>query len=295
VPSPPTLAVTIATHNRRADLERTCAQLARLTPPADELRICADGCTDDTVTWVRAHVPQAILTSHPTPHGSIHSRDDMMRATGCDIVVGLDDDSYPVTIDFVAKVKAQFAARPRCAVLSFPQQTDEFPATLARHEFGPRQHVGSYVNAASAIRRAAFLALGGWPLAFEHMGDEVDFSLRCIAAGWDVLWEPSVVVRHHWSGTMRNELRNHHRHARNELWSVLLRCPSPWWPFLALRRAAGQLAYACRRGPRWLVHEPRWWWLFLRGAPAMWRARQPVEWPAYRRWLKLLRSPEPLD
>lgn len=288
------LAVTIATHNRRHELERTCARLRQLQPAPDEWWICADGCSDDTVAWVQENLTGVKLIVHETARHSIRSRDEMLRASTCDIVVGLDDDSYPLDADFVTRVKARFAARPRCAVLSFPQRTDEFPETLEQSEFGVLSRTGCYVNAASAIRRATYLELGGWPLEFEHMGDETDFSLRCIAAGWDVLWDPTCVVRHHWSSQMRNERSNHHRHARNELWSILLRCPSPWWPGIAVRRAAGQFVYACRRGPAWVLREPIWWFSAIRGAPALWPTRTPVSWSAYKRWLRLMRHPEPV-
>jgi len=285
------LAITIAPRNRREELARTCAVLARLEPPADELWICADGCSDDTVEWVKANVPHARLIVHETSLHSIRSRDELLRATDADIVVGLDDDSHPLDRDFVARVKTRFAQWPRCAVLSFPQRTDEFPATLTQTNFGPTLRAGTYVNAASAMRRQTYLDLGGWPLAFEHMGDEPDYALRCIAASHEIIHDTTLAIRHHWSARMRSEISNHHRHARNECWSVLLRCPSPWWPFVALRRAAGQFAYACKRGPGWIVREPLWWWRALAGARSILRERRPVTWRAYRDWRRLLRAP----
>lgn len=288
------LAITIATKNRRPELARTCAALASLDPRPEELWICADGCADDTLDWVRTNLPDAHVIVHATSRHSIRSRDEMLRATEADIVVGLDDDSYPLDTDFVARVKARFAEWPRCAVLSFPQRSDEFPDTLTQADFGPLLLAGSYVNAASAMRRQTYLDLGGWPLDFEHMGDEPDYALRCIAAGLEVVHDTTLTVRHHWSAQERNELSNHHRHARNECWSVLMRCPAPDWPLIVLRRAAGQLAYACKRGPAWIVREPVWWWRTLRGATRIWKLRRPVTRTAYRRWRSLLRNPVPV-
>lgn len=288
------LAITITTRNRRDELARTVAHVVQLNPPPDEFWICADGCTDDTVEWVQRECPAARLIVHERSRHSIRSRDEMLRATECEIVVGLDDDSYPLQPHFVRHVKARFAAWPRCAVLSFPQRSDEFPASLTQSDFGAPALVSTYVNAASAIRRRAYLELGGWPLEFEHAYDEPDFSLRCLAANWQVIYDPAVQVRHHWTPRMRNERNVHHRHARNEQLSILLRCPSPWWPALALRRAAGQFVYAARRGPGWIAREPIWWWRAVRDAGSAWQRRQPVNWSAYRRWLRLMAKPEPL-
>jgi hypothetical protein len=87
-------------------------------------------------------------------------------------------------------------------------------------------------------------------------------------------------------------MRTHHLHARNEQWSILIRCPWPWLPLLCLRRAAGQLRYAASRGPAWVLREPRWWLQALRGLRHI--RRRPVSWKGYRLWLSLLRSPRPV-
>ena len=65
------VAITIATKNRRDDLARTCAELRKLNPAPDEFWICADGCTDDTVAWVKQHVPEARLIEHAVSQHSI--------------------------------------------------------------------------------------------------------------------------------------------------------------------------------------------------------------------------------
>ncbi len=68
---------------------------------------------------------------------------------------------------------------------------------------------------------------------------------------------------------MRSELRTpiHHRHARNEMWSVWLRCPFPQFLALAAYRVFAQLRYARKRGAGWVIREPLWW-----GAGGSWDA-----------------------
>ena len=65
------VAICITTHNRRAELERTLAQIAALTPPPDELLIVADGCNDGTADFVRERRPDARLIIHEQGRGSI--------------------------------------------------------------------------------------------------------------------------------------------------------------------------------------------------------------------------------
>ncbi len=290
-PSTLSVAVCIATHNRRAELAGTLAALAALDPAPDALLIAADGCTDGTAELVRAAAPHAQLLVHPLARGSIASRNVLAAACDCDIFVSFDDDSYPVQSDFVARVRELFARHPRLAVASFPQRSDEFPDTLTATNFGAAQFVGSYANSGAAIRRAAFEALGGYPAFFFHAYEEPDFAVRCAAAGWEIRHEPTLLVRHHFTPVQRNELRTHQRHARNELWSVLLRCPAPQLFAVGAFRIARQFRYAWSRGPAWAVREPVWWLAALRGIPRCLRERQPVPWRSYLGWMRLVRTP----
>ena len=286
-----TVAICIATHNRRDDLARSLAALARLAPAPDGIIVTADGCADGTEEFVRGTHPGVRLLVHQKARGSVSSRNEMAAVCGCDVFVSLDDDSYPLEVDFIARVRALFVARPRLAVAAFPQRTDEFPDTLAAADFGPAKFTGSFANSGAAIRRAAFEKLGGYPGFFFHAYEEPDFALRCVCAGWQVRQETSPTIRHHYTGALRNELRTHQRHARNELWSVVLRCPAPQLFAVALFRAARQFGYACGRGAGWVVREPLWWMRCLGGLPRCLRARQPVSWPRYRAWMGLVRHP----
>ena len=286
-----TVAISIATHNRLAELRRTLGVIAELAPAPDEVLICADGCNDGTVEFLRGQFPAARLIEHAQAQGSIRSRIELMGAAASDIVVSLDDDSYPMDFDFIARVRELFAARPHVAVASFPQRTDEFPETLEAEGFGASRYTGNYVNAAAAFRRSVYLELEGWPPEFEHAYDESDYTLQCLAAGYAVYYETGIVIRHHFTSLKRNEIRTHHRHARNEQWSMWRRCPFPGVLALSAYRAMSQINYARKRGLAWMVREPVWWGMALRGLPASLRKRRPAPARVYRQWLRLIRHP----
>jgi hypothetical protein len=86
---------------------------------------------------------------------------------------------------------------------------------------------------------------------------------------------------------MRNEIRVHQRHARNEFWSAMIRCPFPQCLAMAAYRVLSQFRYACKRGLGWVVREPSWWGQALAGIPQCLRRRRPVSWAGYKRWLEL--------
>ena len=170
-----------------------------------------------------------------------------MREARGELVLALDDDSYPEQPDCVARIAEIFRARPRLAILHFPQRTDEYPQTLTQSDFGPERPTRSFANSGAVLRRDVYLQLPGFEPRFFHMYEEPDYALQCVAAGYEVLFSPAVTIRHHYSAQARSELRNHHRHARNEFWSTLMRCPFPFVLAMLAYRVYSQFCYACKR------------------------------------------------
>jgi GT2 family glycosyltransferase len=281
------VSIMITTKNRVDDLRRTCSALRQLAPSPLEILITADGCTDDTVAFVQSEMPGARLFVHQPGRGSIASRDRMLREARGDLVLSLDDDSYPQETDCLAHIVSLFEQRPEIAVLHFPQCTDEYPETLPRFDFGAPRPTRSFSSSGAVLRRATYLQLPGFEPSFFHAYEEPDYSLQCVAAGYEIFYTPLVSIRHHYSGTARNENRTHHRHARNEFWSTLMRCPFPQILLLAPYRILSQFRYACSRGLGWIIREPIWWIQAARKIPHFLARRKPVSWEAYRRWLRL--------
>jgi GT2 family glycosyltransferase len=281
------LSVMITTKNRIAELRRTWRALQQLDPPPLEVLITTDGCTEEIVAAVKAELPEARLFVNQIGLGSVASRDRMVRAARGDLVLALDDDSYPEQLDCIGRIVPTFEQRPNLAVLHFPQRTDEYPETLAQTNFGPEQLTRTFPNSGAVLRRSTYLRLAGFESRFFHAYEEPDYALQCVAAGFDVLFSPVITIRHHYSGERRNEIRTHHRHARNEFWSTLMRCPLPFALGMIAWRVFSQFRYACKRGWSWVIREPSWWWQALGGIPYFVRKRSPVSWGGYKRWLKL--------
>jgi GT2 family glycosyltransferase len=281
------LSVMITTRNRIGELRRTWRALQQLNPPPLEVLITTDGCTEDVVAAVKEELPKARVFVNEIVLGSVASRDRMMRAARGDLVLALDDDSYPEQSSCIARVVPLFEQRPELAVLHFPQRTDEYPETLAQTNFASEHLTRSFANSGAVLRRSTYLRLPGFESRFFHMYEEPDYALQCVAAGYEVLFSPIVTIRHHYSGQARDEIRIHHRHARNEFWSTVMRCPLPFAVGIASWRVFSQFRYACKRGWSWVVREPLWWGQALAGLPYSLRRRRPVSWAAYKRWLHL--------
>src|SRR5438876_11716610 len=277
----------ITTRNRILDLRRTCRALQQLNPLPLEVLITMDGCTAGVVGAVKGELPEARLFVNPIGRGSVASRDRMMRAARGDLVLALDDDSYPEQLDCIARIVPTFEQQPTLAVLHFPQRTDEYPETLAQTDFGPERLTRTFPNSGAVLRRSTYLRLAGFESRFFHAYEEPDYALQCVAAGYNVVFSPVITIRHHYSMQARDEIRIHHRHARNEFWSTVMRCPFPFAIGVAAWRVLSQFRYACKRGWCWVIREPAWWWQALAGIRYCLRWRRLVSWASYKRWLAL--------
>ncbi|MGE5209467.1 MAG: glycosyltransferase family 2 protein [Alphaproteobacteria bacterium] len=280
------VSIMITTSNRLAELKRTLQMLRKLDPAPDEVLVTADGCTDGTAEFVSTLPKVKLIVNHPAK-GSVASRDRMMREAQGDLVLALDDDSYPEDGDCIDRIVSFFKERPKVAVLHFPQRSDEYPQTLAQTGFGHEGPTRSFASSGAVLRRSIYLTLPGFESKFYHMYEEPDYALQCVAGGYDVLFSPLITIRHHYVTRARDEIRIHQRHARNEFWSTLMRCPLLLAPGMVAWRVFSQFRYACKRGWSWVAREPLWWFQALAGIPYCFRKRQPVSWACYKRWLSL--------
>lgn len=287
-------SVIITTHNRREDLIQTLKQIQKMRPSPAEILITADGCSDGTEDLVQNEFPDIRIFSNQPGKGSVASRDHMIRESHNRYILCLDDDSYPVEKDFFTRMETILRNSPDAGLVTFPQRSEEYPASLNRKDFGSPRWIGSYPNSGAVYDRELYLNLPGFPHFFFHAYEEPDYAIQVISAGKKVLFSTSATIRHHWAGTGRNEGRTHRRHARNEALSVILRAPQWAIPLLLPYRALRQFQYAWKRGFDWVIREPLWWWDFFKTVPIAMRNRKPVTWDAYYQWLVLLKNPKPI-
>ncbi len=141
------------------------------------------------------------------------------------------------------------------------------------------------------MRRQVYLSMPGFPAMFQHMYEEPDYGLQCYAAGHAVWFEPSLQIVHAQSAVNREIIRRHHLNARNEVWSVWLRCPWPWLPMVTAYRLGRQFAHGLSMGYEWVVREPLWWWGAFKGIGVCCEQRRSIPWRTYYRWMQLARHP----
>src|SRR6266487_4306408 len=102
----------------------------------------------------------------------------MREKTPGDLVVALDDDSYPEQSDCLSTLSDLFSQNARVALATLPQRTDEYPETLTRKDFGSPRLVRSFANSGACLRVSTYRSLPRFESMFFHMYEEPDYALQ---------------------------------------------------------------------------------------------------------------------
>lgn len=214
-PDKVTVSLIVCTKNRAMRLDRCLAAIAAIETPQDigfEFLLVDNGSTDSTrAVYERRKRTMAFPTRYlldATP-GIGNAMNCGYRASAGSIVAFTDDDCYPAP-DFAATVAAAFADL-RVGVVAgriLLHDPADLPITIEESREPRRFPAGAYVRpgqfhgANLCFRRDALDQVGGFDPLFgpgSYIGSaaDCDAAARVCLAGWDGLYEPSIVVRHH--------------------------------------------------------------------------------------------------
>jgi hypothetical protein len=292
-----TASISILNYQRRDALRRALEAARDQRHPVLEIIAVDNASTDGSAGMVRDEFPDVRLVQLPENIGAAARNAGVAAAKG-DVVFTLDNDVLFGTPDDVSRALVVFERHPRAAVVNFmiADATGQLshrdwchprdPRRWAEHEFAT-----DYVlEGASACRRQAFLASGGYwpPLFIGHEG--WDLAFRLIGAGHDLVYTPAVRVRHMVDPTVRPSSRIYYTYTRNAVW-VALRNHRGVRAFRSIAQDLALMGFAALRAGeldaygRAIVDA-------VRGARAALGTRAPLSPEAYAR-LDAIRALEP--
>ena len=111
--------------------------------------------------------------------------------------------------------------------------------------------------------------------------EEVEFSLKLYAAGYDIMYDPTLMVIHHEDNRYRDFAYIRRQEARNACLSYLLHYPALMLPALFLKRLRFYGSLIGRRFPK----PADVWWLIVelfRLRCYVWCNRKPLRWSVIR-------------
>jgi GT2 family glycosyltransferase len=248
-----TVTIAVLNYQRRDALRRALEAAREQRWHSLEIIAVDNASTDGSQEMVRDEFPDVHLVALPRNIAAA-ARNEGVRAAKGDVVFTLDNDVLFTTPDDVANGVAAFERHPGAAVVNFAILGPD--GELSRRDWcHPRDHDGwaerefltDYVlEGASACRRDAFLATGGYwkPFFIGHEG--WDLALRLLDAGHDLVYSPAIRVRHMVDPSVRPSSRIYYTFTRNAMW-VALRTERPADAAGSITRDLALMAFAATR------------------------------------------------
>lgn len=226
------LAIVIATRNRRATLLPTLDHLCDLSG-GHRIVVVDNGSADGTEQAVRKRHPETTLIPLTGNLGSA-ARTVGVLETSEPYVAFCDDDSWwaPGSLQHAAELLDRYSDLALVAgrVLVGPGQHEDPTCRLMRESPLPRAAgrpgppVLGFLACAAVVRRSAYLQVGGFHPAFGVGGEEELLALDMAEAGWWLVYMAEVIAHHHPPPRSDSAARRR-RQARNSLWFAWLRRP----------------------------------------------------------------------
>lgn len=206
----PTLSVIIPSFRGGVRLPRLLAEINRQALPGDEVIVVDDGSPDETSAVAAQYSSRVVRLANNG--GAGRARNEGARAAGNDVLVFFDDDVVPLD-GYLSRVRTLFASQETvCAqgphemlpLNDNPDIWQRADALIWRHYMASqcvcRGFATTCYSGAFAIRRNAFLSLGGFSEAFSGAGgEEFEFSLR-ISARHAIVYDPQLGSFHRFKG-----------------------------------------------------------------------------------------------
>ncbi|MBM9594014.1 glycosyltransferase family 2 protein [Roseitranquillus sediminis] len=245
MPETAALSLVIPTFRRAGRLAETLERVGVCVPGPAEVIVHVDAGDTETAPMLAERFPEVRVLVSEIPLGPGGARNRLVAAALHDLIVSLDDDSYPIDGDFFAAVSEAFDAHPRAGALAMTivHEDEETPAR------GPgARTVADFVGCGCAYRRAAFLATSGYlPLHPAYGMEEADLALQLLDGGWEIVHRDDLRVRHATDRSHQAASPIVAAHVRNTALLAFLRYPLGH-ASLGAAQFANRVLYSTRRG-----------------------------------------------
>ena len=221
--------VVITTKNRVADLCKSIASALNQTARPNVL-VVDDGSTDGTTDFVRRKFPSVRIYRSEMSCGLIVQRNRAAKMVETPIIFSVDDDAEFSSPTVVEATLREFN-HPRVGAVSIPFVDINRSPNIRGLAPDRRQVYACYdfVGTAHALRRDIFQALGGYREILFHQGEEEDYCVRMLGAGF-VTRAGSADPIHHYESPRRSFSRMDFFGARNKVLYAWHNVPFPYLP-----------------------------------------------------------------
>lgn len=244
----PDAAIVITTKNRKDELA-TAIRSALSQTAQVEVLVIDDGSTDGTASMVVSQFPTVRFYRFEHSEGLIVRRNLGANLAHAPIIFSIDDDAEFSSPDIVAQILPCFADdRVGAVAIPFtePHKTGDTLFQSAPSAEGDWE-TAIFIGTAHAVRRDLFLSLGGYRGALVHQGEESDYAIRMIDAGYRTMLGRSDPI-YHYESPKRDWSRMDYYGSRNTILFGWQNVPFPIVVPITLVATIRTAAYTLRWG-----------------------------------------------
>lgn len=187
--------------------------------------------------WEPVDLPESVRSVGLIENVGIPAgRNAGVNQVGGQLLFFLDDDAYLPDPSFLASIKGRFDSDPQLGLIQ--PRVEDPTGRKPPGRWVPRLRVGDRTRSgpattlwegATAIRREAFEAAGGWPEEFFYAHEGIDLVWRVWDAGYRCWYAGDLVVHHPVIDPLRHE-DFYRMNARNRVWLARRNLPAPLEP-----------------------------------------------------------------
>jgi len=215
------VTITLTSKNRKEELRNAIASSLQQTV-FDEIIVIDDGSSDGTADLVRqefpaVEFPKVKLHRFDESEGVMVQRNRAAALAKGDIIVSIDDDAVFSSPQVIEQTLNDFD-HPRIGAVSIPHIDVLYGNQIHGRGSNPAriEVTDCFRGTAYAVRRDVFLGLGGFRSSLIHQGEERDFCLRLLDAGYVVRLGHADPI-HHFESPRRDFRRMDYFGRRNDV------------------------------------------------------------------------------
>lgn len=219
-------SIIIVSRNRKGELSRAI-ESALVQTARPEVIVIDDASTDGTCEMVQNRFPEVRLYSSRNAAGYIRQRNRGACLAAGEIVFSIDDDAVFSTPHVVEATLAEFC-HPRVGAVGIPFVDVNRSQQIRQQAPSPQGIYASYsyVGTAHALLRDLFIELSGYRDNLCHQGEEEDYCIRMLNAGYITRYGNSDPI-HHFESPRRSLVRMDYYGARNKILFAWQNVPFP--------------------------------------------------------------------
>lgn len=232
------LSIVFLNFNKLAETKITCKTLQALCKNRDDIEIIAvdNGSEDGTAEFLQAQ-PSIISILLPDNGGIAGYSAGFKKARGEYLLV-LDDDSSPTDLVGIDRALDKFSQHPSLGLIAAhinspdgsPQSSWHLPESQS---FSPSPF---FIGCGFIIKRDLFEKINWYPDNFFLYQNEVDVSFQVGLQGFDIFYDPDLIIVHRGIPSQRPGWRRVFFPTRNTLWLIRRYYPQPLASYMIFSR-----------------------------------------------------------